>query len=421
MNFFGVALRAENLRWLHTMSAGVDSPIFSTFTDRGARLTTSSGSSAAPIARTVMLYLLALSRDLPGLIRSQDRAEWNWHTWSELGADRRGGRLGPDRPGGRPPGRGVRDGSDHRAPPCHGDEPYPVRPLDEIVHVAIDDDVMVALPLTPDTDGIVTGGARCARAEGLFVNVGRGELVDQPALTAALVDGRLGGAGIDVTTPEPLPADDPLWSAPNLIVTPHNSGSTDGTGADRTKRSLRTWNDGWRANSSTRSPVSWPADGNAWWARPHRAAGRRRRSALVVRQARDRSGPGGDPGPARPGHGRRELQPTPRHRPLRGIRRLVVRAHPMHAGADPRLPRTSARRRAPAARGGLGSPAHRPTRRHALLGRDRASGDDGGRHVDDARGSVVGPRSHRSHANGAGRRARSRRSESADPRRSPPT
>ena len=65
---------------------------------------------------------------------------------------------------------------------------------------------------------------------GYFVNVGRGELVDQPALTTALVEGRLGGAGIDVTTPEPLPADDPLWAAPNLIITPHNSGSTDGTG-----------------------------------------------------------------------------------------------------------------------------------------------------------------------------------------------
>ena len=62
------------------------------------------------------------------------------------------------------------------------------------------------------------------------MNVGRGELVDQPALTSALVEGRLGGAGIDVTTPEPLPADDPLWAAPNLIITPHNSGSTDGTG-----------------------------------------------------------------------------------------------------------------------------------------------------------------------------------------------
>ena len=65
--FMKVALGATNLQWLHSMSAGVDSPVFSTFMDRGARVTTSSGASAAPIAGTVMLYLLALSRGLPAL------------------------------------------------------------------------------------------------------------------------------------------------------------------------------------------------------------------------------------------------------------------------------------------------------------------------------------------------------------------
>ena len=91
--------------------------------------------------------------------------------------------------------------------------------------------VVVALPLTPNTNGIITADVLDAIGPtGYFVNVGRGELVDQPALTAALLEGRLGGAGIDVTTPEPLPADDSLWAAPNVIITPHNSGSTDGTG-----------------------------------------------------------------------------------------------------------------------------------------------------------------------------------------------
>jgi D-2-hydroxyacid dehydrogenase (NADP+) len=101
VNFFGVAMRAENLRWLHTMSAGVDSPVFTTFTDRGVRLTTSSGSSAPPIARTVMMYLLALSRDLPGMIRAQDRAEWNWHRWNEIGGTSVGGRSAARWPGWR--------------------------------------------------------------------------------------------------------------------------------------------------------------------------------------------------------------------------------------------------------------------------------------------------------------------------------
>jgi phosphoglycerate dehydrogenase-like enzyme len=249
-NFFGVALRAENLRWLHTMSAGVDSPIFSTFTDRGARLTTSSGSSAAPIARTVMMYLLALARDLPGMIRSQDRNEWNWNKWREL-SDRSVAIVGWG-PIGQEVARlseafGMSPTIVRRA--AHGDEPHLVRPLAELTAIAADHDVVVvALPLTDDTAGIITAEVLDAIGpDGLFVNVGRGELVDQTALTAALVDRRLGGAGIDVTTPEPLPADDALWSAPNLIITPHNSGSTDGTGrrADEAfLANLRRWVDG---------------------------------------------------------------------------------------------------------------------------------------------------------------------------------
>ena len=69
--FFKVALAATNLRWFHSMSAGVDSPVFASFLERGARLTTSSGATAPPIASTVMLYLLALSRDLPRWLRAQ--------------------------------------------------------------------------------------------------------------------------------------------------------------------------------------------------------------------------------------------------------------------------------------------------------------------------------------------------------------
>ena len=232
-NFFGVALQATNLRWLHTMSAGVDSPVFAIFTDRGVRLTTSSGTSAAPIARTAMMYLLALTRDLPAMIRSQDRAEWSWHRWAEL--EGRSIAVVGWGPIGKEVARladafGLRPTIVRRA--ALGDEPYPVRHLHELVRVADEHDVMVvALPLTPDTAGIVSAEVIDALgADGLLVNVGRGELLDQAALVAALVEGRLAGAGLDVTDPEPLPADDPLWTAPNLILTPHNSGSTDGTG-----------------------------------------------------------------------------------------------------------------------------------------------------------------------------------------------
>jgi phosphoglycerate dehydrogenase-like enzyme len=101
------------------------------------------------------------------------------------------------------------------------------------------DAVVLALPLNDDTRGIISADVIAAmQAHAFFVNVGRGELVDQLALTEALGSGKLGGAGLDVTDPEPLPADDPLWALPNVIITPHNSGSTDGTARRASERFL---------------------------------------------------------------------------------------------------------------------------------------------------------------------------------------
>lgn len=231
--FMKVALEAQNLQWLHSMSAGVDSPVFTMFTDRGVRLTTSSGASASPIAGTVMLYLLALSRGLPGWLRAQADHEWAPRPFREL----RGQRVAVV--GYGPIGQEVvRLAAAFGMEPvivrrrALGDEPCEVRPLAELGDVVGGVDAVVsALPLQPTTRGIFSAEVIAAmRADAVFVNVGRGELVDQAALTEALSSGRLGGAGLDVFDPEPLPADDRLWDLPNVIISPHNSGSSDGTG-----------------------------------------------------------------------------------------------------------------------------------------------------------------------------------------------
>jgi phosphoglycerate dehydrogenase-like enzyme len=114
-----------------------------------------------------------------------------------------------------------------------GDEPCPVRPLEELADAARDADaVVVALPLVPTTRGIVSADVIAAmRPSAVFVNVGRGELVDQHALTDALASGAIAGAGLDVFDPEPLAPDDPLWDLPNVIISPHTSGASDGTTA----------------------------------------------------------------------------------------------------------------------------------------------------------------------------------------------
>jgi D-2-hydroxyacid dehydrogenase (NADP+) len=230
--FFKVALGAPKLRWFHSMSAGVDSPVFSMFLERGARLTTSSGASAPPIAGTVMLYLLALGRDLPRWLRAQAEHEWSPAPFRELDGQRLVvvgyGPIGQEV---------VRLATAFRMDPvvvrrsARGDEPCPVRALSELADAVRDADaVVVALPLAPETRGIVSAEVIAAmRSDAVFVNVGRGELVDQVALTGALVSGRLAGAGLDVFDPEPLPPEDALWDLPNVIISPHTSGSSDGT------------------------------------------------------------------------------------------------------------------------------------------------------------------------------------------------
>jgi phosphoglycerate dehydrogenase-like enzyme len=87
------------------------------------------------------------------------------------------------------------------------------------------DVLIMILPSTPATRGAVDADTLAALpAHAWVVNVGRGDAVDEPALMDALRGGRIGGAALDVTSIEPLPADSPLWDTPNLIITPHAAG-----------------------------------------------------------------------------------------------------------------------------------------------------------------------------------------------------
>ena len=227
---FVLALRdAKQLRWLHTFSAGVDNPWFQALRARGVRLTTSSGANAVPIAQTVLLYLLALSRDLARWSDAQRRHAWETHSMVDLQGMTLGivglGPIGLEvaRLGAALRMRviGVR-----RTP--RGDEPcetWSMARLDELL--AQVDGLVLALPLSEDTKQVLDARRLALLKRGAWlVNVGRGGLVDEAALVAALESGQLGGAGLDVFEVEPLPPESPLWSMPNVIVTPHNSGDS---------------------------------------------------------------------------------------------------------------------------------------------------------------------------------------------------
>jgi phosphoglycerate dehydrogenase-like enzyme len=220
----------KQLRWVQSFSAGVDNEVFGRLLDNGVRLTTASGTSASPIAQTVVLYMLALSRDLRGFMRDQDARRWNTREIGELdGATLAVVGMGPI---GTEVARlgtalGMRVEAVRRRPGS-ADEPWATRGFGELHGVLGRSDwVVCALPLVEKTRGLFGAAEFAAMRRGArFVNVGRGDLVDEPALVAALQSGHLGGAGLDVFAVEPLPAESPLWAMDNVIITPHSSGES---------------------------------------------------------------------------------------------------------------------------------------------------------------------------------------------------
>ncbi len=260
--FISACLHAPKLRWLHTFSAGVDSPVFGEFLRRGARLTTSSGSSSKPIAQTVALMILALSRDMPAWMRAQQSHEWTPHMGEELeGANLAVIGMGPIGEEVARLGSALSMNVIGCRRSVAGSEPCETRTFDALpTLLGWADYVVLALPLTDDTAGLI-GAEQLAlmKPSARLINVGRGGLVDEPALIDALQSQRLAGAGLDVFAVEPLPTDSPLWDRANVIITPHNSGST----ALANHRAAQIFIDNlarFRAGSELRNEVH-PADG----------------------------------------------------------------------------------------------------------------------------------------------------------------
>ena len=222
-------LKATSVKWMHTFSAGVDSPFFVQLMERGVRLTNSSGATASPIAQTTVLYMLALSRNVRAWFQHQEKHEWARQEFAELDGARLAV-LGMGPIGIEIARLGVALNMNveaiRRTPT--GSEPCPTFSFDQLPRVLAHADwVAVALPLTDDTRQIFDTKTFAIMKPGAhFINVGRGELVDEDALIAALQSGHLAGAALDVFATEPLPADSPLWNMDNVIITPHSSSAS---------------------------------------------------------------------------------------------------------------------------------------------------------------------------------------------------
>ena len=236
-SFFSAVRKAPNIKWLHLFNAGVDHPVFSELMAKGIRLTTSAGTTAIPIARTAIAGLLMLSRHFPRWQDAQRRKRWepiygdtqpqdlDGQTLCILGLGAIGSELarlalmlGMSVIGIR---RSPRRGED----PV--DELHPPHVLAELLPRC--QWLAVTCPLTPETRGLVDRDKLLSLPKGAgLINVGRGEIIDEPAMIDALRSGHLGGAYLDVFAKEPLPESSPLWDMPNVIISPHNSSMSRG-------------------------------------------------------------------------------------------------------------------------------------------------------------------------------------------------
>jgi phosphoglycerate dehydrogenase-like enzyme len=210
-------------------SAGTDNPVFAQLLRQGCRLTNSVGASATPIAHTVIMHTIALCREAHTFAMAQRDRRWVESTVADV-EGRTMGIVGLGSIGGEVARLaqhfGVRVIGMRRTP--RGDEPcetWPTSRLHELLPLV--DDLVLTAPLTDETQGII-GATELAllRPGAHIINVGRGQLIDEPALIASLQSGHIGGAALDVFVVEPLPANNPLWDLPNVIVTPHSAGGT---------------------------------------------------------------------------------------------------------------------------------------------------------------------------------------------------
>ena len=230
-----VAAAGTNLKWLHIRGTGIDYFNPEILRQRQIALTNGAGNHAPNIAEHVLAMMFSFARKIPHFVRAQERK-----SWEPVGADRvfeiSGqnllviglGSIGLE-VAKRAKALGMQvTGVQRQVEGAHFTAVDVLIALDDLDSaLAIADHVVLALPLTPETKGLFNAERLSHVKEGAYLyNVGRGQVIDHGALFRALVNGHIGGAGLDVTDPEPLPCDSPLWDLQNVILTAHTAGAT---------------------------------------------------------------------------------------------------------------------------------------------------------------------------------------------------
>ncbi|MDO9370913.1 MAG: D-2-hydroxyacid dehydrogenase [Sphingopyxis sp.] len=216
---------ATNLKWLNSIYAGVDGMPLDLLEERGTVVTNGAGINAITIAEYVVMGMLTVAKGYRDVVRAQDRREWLMDSPGKI--ELFGSKallLGYGAIGKLIEERLKAFAVDltvvRRSPGANTLTPDQWRP-----RLGDFDWVILAVPATRETDGMI-GAAELAamKPTATLVNIARGSVVDQDALVAALNEKRIASAFLDVTTPEPLPEGDPLWSLDNAHITMHLSG-----------------------------------------------------------------------------------------------------------------------------------------------------------------------------------------------------
>lgn len=221
------------IEWVHARSAGIDfiaSPGLAAW--KGGVLTNAKGQFSSTLAEYTLMACSYFAKDLPRLLKNKNNKNWEKYSVLEL----RGATLGVV-------GFGDIGKAAARLAAAYGMKILALRrnprpdPLCDAVYgndkeslnriFAESDYLLCAAPLTAETRGLI-GKEQfdCAKEGSVFINVGRGPIVDEPAMIEALKDGRLKGAALDVFATEPLPEDSPLWELDNVLLSPHNMDQT---------------------------------------------------------------------------------------------------------------------------------------------------------------------------------------------------
>jgi len=224
---------APNVRWIQATSAGIGQFVKRSHYDQrmpNTVFTTASGVHARPLAEFCIMSMMIHNKGLMRMIKDQQCHHWERYAGTDLDGRTLAlvglGRIGSE-VARLSRGLGMRViGTDLRPNPDAVDRYYDLKDLNAMLAEA--DVVILTVPHTPETEKMIGAEQFKSMRKGVyFINIARGQVVDEPTLIEALKSGHLSGAALDVFFEEPLPADNPLWDMENVLVSPHSASTSD--------------------------------------------------------------------------------------------------------------------------------------------------------------------------------------------------